>query len=115
MNKSKDNLYLDYFSSQFLHDSYLSLFENIGTKYPSFAFPLSLKWKRQEHSLLSTTKWTVDNIIHIKYANKKMLTKQPGSIPSTFLVPLLIPQKKLYLVSIIVNKITSKFINLLVN
>ena len=44
-----------------------------------------------------------------------MLTKQPGSIPSTFLVPLLIPQKKLYLVSIIVNKITSKFINLLVN
>ena len=51
-------------------------------------------------------------MIHIKYAtkNKNILTKQPGSIPSTFLVPLLIQQEKIYLVSIIVNKLTGKFI-----
>ena len=42
--------------------------------------------------------------------NNKILTKQSGSMPSTFLVHLLIQQKKLYLVSIIVNTLTGKFI-----
>ena len=98
--------------------SYLILVENIGTKFPSFAFPYHSNGKRQEDSLPSRTKWTIDYIIHIKYATKKnlkKLTKQPGSIPSTFLVSLLIPQKKLYLGSIIVNRLRGKFINLPVN
>ena len=37
--------------------------------------------------------------------NEIIVTKQPGSIPSNFLV-----LKKNYLVSVIVNKLTSKFI-----
>ena len=69
--------------------------------------------KRQEHSLPSRTKWTIGYIIHIKYAttkNNEIVTKQPGSIPSNFLVLLLKQQKSFYLVSTIVNKLTSKFI-----
>ena len=111
MKKSKDNLSLDCFSLQFQH--HIVIWACLKMWAPNI-FPLLSQYdsngKRQEHSLPSRTKWTIDYIIRIIYATKKRLTKQLGIIPSTFLVPLLIQWKKTF-VSIIVNKSTGKQAN----